>query len=85
MGEGRTPPRPEQEPIHLPSDRAFVVQFVGETGCQRGVHGRVEHVTSGQAIRFDSWTRLRRFVEARLRDAVRADEDDDRGSGSSRR
>ena len=47
----------------LPSIRAFVVQFAAETRDERGVRGRVEHLASGHATRFDSWARLREFVE----------------------
>ena len=47
----------------LPSIRAFVVQFAAETRDESGVLGRVEHLTSGHTIHFDSWARLREFVE----------------------
>ena len=48
----------------LPSNRAFVVQFRAN---QKDTHvpstGRVEHVVSGQATRFESWEHLQRFLE----------------------
>ena len=47
----------------LPSIRAFVVQFAAETRDESSVRGRVEHLASGHATRFDSWARLREFVE----------------------
>ena len=50
----------------LPSIRAFVVQFAAETRDESGVRGRVEHLASGHATRFDSWARLREFVEGCL-------------------
>jgi hypothetical protein len=68
----------------LPSNRAFVVQFAAETLDESGVRGRVEHVASGEATRFDSWTRLQGFIEGRLRDAGRP-EDDVRGHIPPRR
>jgi hypothetical protein len=46
----------------LPSNRAFVVQFRRETEVeQEFVVGRVEHVVSGQATRFESWEELVAF------------------------
>jgi len=54
----------------LRSDCAFVVQFTAERRERGFVSGRVEHLTSGRAIRFDSWARFREFVEDRLRDAT---------------
>lgn len=47
----------------LPSNRAFVVQFratVEQT--QNTCAGRVEHLVSGQAVRFDSWDHLQQFI-----------------------
>ena len=51
----------------LPSNRAFVVQFrAEEPESQSEFQGRVEHVVSGQAIRFESWECLQRFIHAML-------------------
>lgn len=48
----------------LPSNRAFVVQFRWrDAALSRGCNGRVEHVSSGRAGRFESWEELREFVE----------------------
>ena len=53
----------QSEPT-LPSNRAFVVQFRAEgPEKQPKCKGRVEHVVSGQAIRFDSWEHLQQFLE----------------------
>lgn len=61
----------------LPAIRAFVVQFGGETRNEGGVCGRVEHLASGHATHFDSWARLREFVERYL-EASLADAPDER-------
>jgi hypothetical protein len=51
----------------LPSNRAFVVQFrVEEPETQAECKGRVEHVVSGQATRFESWECLQRFIHETL-------------------
>jgi hypothetical protein len=48
----------------LPSNRAFVVQFRrAEPETQSECKGRVEHVVSGQAVRFDSWEHLQQFMQ----------------------
>jgi len=53
----------EAEPT-LPSNRAFVVQFRATAEQMYGdCAGRIEHVVSGQATRFESWEQLRRFIE----------------------
>ena len=47
----------------LPAERAFVVQFDATTlGTQGHVAGRVEHIVSAQAARFQSWEELQAFV-----------------------
>jgi hypothetical protein len=48
--------------VRFPAARAFLVQFGGDAPLD----GRAEHLASGEAIRFDSWTRLQQFVERRL-------------------
>ncbi len=51
----------------LPSNRAFVVQF--RTAAERTSDhyaGRIEHLVSGQATRFDSWEHLQQFVKEML-------------------
>ena len=53
---------PAAEPRLSPA-RAFVLQFYPETDVQRGHFvGRVEHVLSGQAARFDTLDTLMRFL-----------------------
>lgn len=47
----------------LPSNRAFVVQFrAEEPEMQSECQGRVEHIVSGQATRFESWECLQRSI-----------------------
>jgi len=51
----------------LPSNRAFVVQFRATADqMHEDYSGRIEHVVSGQATRFDSWEQLQKFVEEML-------------------
>ena len=51
----------------LPSNRAFVVQFRAATEVAPGqCAGRIEHLASGQATRFESWEQCRRFIEETL-------------------
>jgi hypothetical protein len=48
----------------LPSNRAFVVQFRTVTEqASDNCAGRVEHLVSGQAVRFDSWEHLQHFMQ----------------------
>jgi hypothetical protein len=48
---------------HLPTDRAFVVQFTASTSLpQQQVTGRVEHVVSGQSTHFQSLEELLAFI-----------------------
>ncbi len=57
---------PRQAPA-LPTNRAFVVQFSGQAG-ESPDHwaGRIEHIVSGHATHFQSWTELQAFVEQTL-------------------
>jgi hypothetical protein len=48
-------------------DRAFVVQFERTEGEWQALRGRVEAVTSGDAIRFRSLAQLIDFMTSRLR------------------
>jgi hypothetical protein len=64
---GPTTPNEAATPS-LPSDRAFVVQFAAETRDKRAACGRVEHLASGRATRFDSWPRFQEFVEGCLKE-----------------
>jgi hypothetical protein len=51
----------------LPSNRAFVVQFRATAEpTQDNWAGRVEHIVSGEAVRFDSWEHLQRFIQEML-------------------
>jgi len=58
---------PQKQVVPLPANRAFVVQFEGATAGQAAaIAGRVEHVTSGHRVRFQSWEELQRFIEQEL-------------------
>lgn len=51
-----------EKPPLLP-EGAFVVQFRAGQAVEQGrVEGRVEHVMSGQAVRFSSFDELRAFM-----------------------
>lgn len=51
-----------EDPLLSPQ-RAFVLQFYPEADVEQGcLVGRVEHVVSAQAIRFDSLDALMRFL-----------------------
>ena len=53
----------------FPIQHAFVVQFAAETTLDAmGITGRVEHLVSGQATRFQSAEALFAFMVARLRE-----------------
>ena len=53
---------PQSQPI-LPTHRAFVVQFrTPPTGGPSSYAGRVEHVVSGQRVRFYSLEELLAFM-----------------------
>jgi len=56
-------------PALLP-ERAFVVEFSGDeaTAADDRLSGRVEHVVSGQAARFESPGELLEFVRGVLRE-----------------
>jgi len=52
-----------QSPPSLPSNRVFVVQFrVQPPGAAAGYDGRVEHLISGQVVRFHSLEELLAFM-----------------------
>ncbi len=53
---------PENKPS-LPTDRAFVLQFHADADVGQGhFEGRIEHVVSGQATRFQSPDELLAFI-----------------------
>jgi hypothetical protein len=54
----------------LPADHAFVLQFESNCGADGGARGRVEHVVSGRASRFQSIGELATFLAAVLRDVA---------------
>lgn len=57
---------PAEDRLTLSPERAFVVQFRAGTQVDEGPFvGRVEHVRSGQAVRFESREELLAFI-ARL-------------------
>jgi hypothetical protein len=64
---------PKNKPS-LPSDRAFVVQLRWDAAVeQEDFRGRVEHINSMQAARFESVEELLAFI-ARVVAAQRADD-----------
>ncbi len=67
----------EDRSAPLPHHRAFVVQFQIDTEIETGrMSGRVEHVVSGRAIRFDSLEALLAFIGQTLRDRRTASPDE---------
>ena len=57
----------------FPIQHAFVVQFAADTTLDAtGITGRVEHLVSGQAIRFRSVEALFTFMAARLQEVQQA-------------
>ena len=61
-------PQPPQEKPSLPVRRAFVVQFRAEAELEHdSFTGRVEHVLSGQALKFASLEELVAFFVHVLR------------------
>ena len=53
----------QSQNVSLPPSRAFVVQFRTDINVEaRHYTGRVEHVTSGQAARFQSLDALLAFI-----------------------
>jgi hypothetical protein len=69
-------PMGEHRKSVLPRNRAFVVQLAAAGENPDPFHGRIEHLASGQAVRFDSLGRLREFVERVLAEV--ADENPER-------
>jgi len=65
--EGHSQNPLQTQAVTLPANRAFVVQFQGAAARQAAViAGRVEHLTSGRRVRFQSWEELQRFIEQEL-------------------
>ena len=65
--EGHSQNPPQTQEIRLPANRAFVVQFQGtEAGQAAPIAGRIEHLTSGHRVRFQSWEELQRFIEQEM-------------------
>jgi hypothetical protein len=59
-----------QPPFPFPTQRAFVVQIHADAVVVQGqIWGRVEHLVSGQATRFQSMEELVRFMEQVLSEA----------------
>jgi hypothetical protein len=57
----------QTQAVALPANRAFVVQFQGTVAGQTvPIAGRVEHITSGHRVRFQSWEELQCFIEQEL-------------------
>ena len=62
MRQGKEATVPPSQPS-LPTNRVFVVQFrAPPTGASPSYNGRVEHVVSGQVIRFHSLDELLAFM-----------------------
>jgi hypothetical protein len=60
-----TNPSTATDATALPPERAFVVEF--SSGGATRLSGRVEHVVSGQAVRFESPGELLEFMRSMLR------------------
>jgi hypothetical protein len=57
---------------HLPSKRTFLVRLSDEADPLRGLYcGRVEHLQSGQTMRFRSEGNLREFFSTVLLEQIR--------------
>jgi hypothetical protein len=55
---------PQSHQSRFPAQRAFVVQVAApEPGEPDVPLGRVEHLVSGKAAHFASWTELQTFIE----------------------
>lgn len=55
--------------LSLPNQRAFLIRYSAASDLEEGdVSGRVEHVDSGQAMRFRSREELERFIIGVLRE-----------------
>ena len=53
--------------VSLPTNRAFVIQLRASSGVSEVAHrGRVEHLASGQAMRFSDEDELWAFVDGVL-------------------
>ncbi len=68
MNQSPGPVDPGQA-VSLPADRSFVLQFRPGSGVEPGgpCSGRVEHIVSGEATRFDDCTALCEFIMRMLR------------------
>jgi hypothetical protein len=56
-----------EKDVSLPTNRAFVIQLQVSSGVSKVVHrGRVEHVASGQAMRFTDENGLWAFIDSVL-------------------
>lgn len=63
---------PHSQPS-LPTNRAFVVQFRAQpTDPALSWEGRVEHLSSGQALRFHSPEELLTFLACKLQEVLNA-------------
>jgi hypothetical protein len=68
-GRARVTKQGATERSTLPVERAFVLQFRAKADIEQGPFtGRVEHVLSGQAARFDSLEELLGFLGRVLRE-----------------
>lgn len=61
--DARRGPAPARSAAPLPPERAFVVQLRAARVAQGEIFtGRVEHVSSGEAVRFESAAELLAFI-----------------------
>jgi len=68
--------KPVTDESPLSPDRAFVVQLREQADVEQGHwSGRIEHVTSGRAMHFQSLDELLAFVARVLRGLARHDSD----------
>ena len=78
-GGRHVPPMSMQQPT-FPTQRAFVVQVHADAEVGQGqVWGRVEHIVSGQATRFQSVETLVRFMVQVLTGATNASQSSEEG------
>jgi len=53
-----------EKDVSLPTNRAFVIQLQARSGASEVAHrGRIEHLASGQALRFSEEGELWAFVD----------------------
>jgi hypothetical protein len=56
------PKQASESQVHLPANRAFVVQFAAGPSAEDPFRGRAEHLASGEVLHFVSLAHLSDFV-----------------------